>query len=892
MASSAAMPAEQAPAKLSFAKVVASSYKPQSPREAATKAGPTVVSSQPTVAPTETQNPAPGSTDAPKVRLEMDNSKRINDKAGNTANRTGQWANATGQQLVFEPMSKVDEGDKGPPSITLARALITEDSTTQLSSSDGSAKPASIDGKSVASATTFALDEKESIRPDDSASLRAVEEEDVTSPPDSVAAGSRVGSDSGVARAFRDQLHEIHVMGIPAAQRGAPPGRFPNINTNSTPALYDPNQPVNGTGRSMSQPLANALVVGGPPEDAHPVPDGKLIEALESPRDRLFVLKLEQDFIDFIRDSRDDEYSLPQCNTFYRMLAHRLADYYLLGHVVDQNAVGVMAGVQIRRTPICRIPPPLSGLPISSKNGGTPPTDLPARKIMRRGGEGKSGTNTTTNSEGPSKTTSEAGGPTGSEGGSDKNDGENKDKSVLTREEREMRYREARQRIFGNSENEEGDLTEASGTTEEKDPSRSSSASGKKKKKQRNYDDDGFEARSRFTGFYPQPYQAPGYGEDNAMLYGGYQGQLQNPQFQGMNAGSSPPPMYNGAYPVMMSQDPQSTYGWTGQNYQSSNGPMGYPPYAAMSNGYDLSADFQRGMQSFQSSGMASQATPKMANAPMAPYQDPYQPQPVPMNPGWPQMSQPSSFGMGQPPFAQNGPGNRPMSAPIHAPASVPYPYGQLPYNGKPTNNQHPIPGSFNRQQFNPQSQTFVPGSRNGPLPMQPNMAMPSQGMNGYGSYQMPLTPQMSVQLPNAPSQMPRSSPPAAYQPTSYHQTFGSPRSAQHANPVLQKNYGTPSSQSPQIASSQSNMGHVVPSQPTPPSIQTQNSIAKWGTPSHLPPKPPTPAQAQPPKFALPGHNFNVPRPPPGMPPGFVASSPLVIRGASGTPNMPSSNPT
>jgi len=47
----------------------------------------------------------------------------------------------------------------------------------------------------------------------------------------------------------------------------------------------------------------------------------------------------------------ESELSLPNCNTFYRMLAHRLADYYLLGHVVDNT----MTGVKITKTPFCRV---------------------------------------------------------------------------------------------------------------------------------------------------------------------------------------------------------------------------------------------------------------------------------------------------------------------------------------------------------------------------------------------------------------------------------------------------------------------------------------------------------------------------------------------------------
>jgi hypothetical protein len=269
----------------------------------------------------------------------------------------------TGPQVTLEAGSKDQDVEKPPPSINLVKSLTTDDNTTQLFSSDGSVKPPSLDGKSVASGTTFALDEKESIRPDDSASLRAVEEEDVISPPDSIAAGSRVGSDSGVARAFRDQLHEISAIG-PLPPRGAPPGRFQTPNVNGPHVLFDPTAPGD-VARPVSQPLVNGAMNAA---QIPAIPDEKLIEALESPRDRLFVLKLEQDFIDFVKDSKyvesdptifkselmvrsESELSLPNCNTFYRMLTHRLADYYLLGHVVDDS----MTAVKISKTPYCRM---------------------------------------------------------------------------------------------------------------------------------------------------------------------------------------------------------------------------------------------------------------------------------------------------------------------------------------------------------------------------------------------------------------------------------------------------------------------------------------------------------------------------------------------------------
>ena len=493
-----------------------------------------------------------------------------------------------------------------------------------------------------------------------------------------------------------------------------------------------------------------------------------------------------------------------------------------------------------------------------AKSTNTPPVELPARKIMRRD-DGKSGTNTGANSQNASKTTSEMGGSDGS------NDGEgNKDKAALSREEREARYREARQRIFGSAESEETDATEVNGSGEDKekaeDMSRSSSAAGKKKpKKQRNYDDDDFQARSRFNVYYPQQYPVAGYPGDNAVYYNGYAGPAQNAPYATMNSGGSPPAAYSNPYPGMMAPDAQSQYGWNGQQYPPSNGSaMMYPNYGQMQNGYDLSADFQRGMSSFQNAGMPSQVTPKMTNPSMASYQDSYQqPQHIPMNPGWsPQVNQQSPYHTATSAFnAQNGPGNRPMSAPHQGPMPG-YPYGQFApngFNGKSNRNQHPLPGSYNRGQFNPQTQAFIPGGRNMPFGMQPNMmqGQPQMNpqMNGYGGYQMSAQTSM-------PAQMPRHSPSATSTPS-----FGSPQS-------MQGNYSAPSMN--RIASQSGDPG------------SSQSSIAKYGTPAHLPPKPPAPAPAPP--FALPSAT-RVPSS------GLGNNAPTMsARGASGTFNNNTSN--
>jgi hypothetical protein len=470
----------------------------------------------------------------------------------------------------------------------------------------------------------------------------------------------------------------------------------------------------------------------------------------------------------------------------------------------------------------------------ATKSTNTPPVDLPARKIMRRGDGTMSGTNTGANSENPSKATSEA---DGSDGGNDNSS--KKDKSAMTREEREARYREARQRIFGNAESEEADSSDAAVQSEEKNASRSSSASGKKKpKKQRNQDDDdGFEARSRYNAYYPGQYAVPGFtGGEGTVYYSGYPTPMTNPQYSPMGPNASPPSNYGSPYPTM-SQDHQGQY-WPNQQFPPGNGPMMYPNYGQMQNGYDLSTEFQRGMQSFQNAGMPNQVTPKMANASMAGYPDPYAPQPPngAVGQGWSPMSQQPSYPMSQA-YTLNGPNNRPMSAPMQGPAPGTYPYGQFPvptFNGKPNRNQHPIPGSYQRPQFNPQSQAFIPGGRN--MPYQMGMHNGPQMMNGYSNY--PLSPAQMAQIP-------RPSP-----PTASSATFGPAFGMIHSGP---NNVNSSPPNQPNFSSQTAAQLRGGEGQDS--GLSSQSSIAKYGTPSNLPARPP-PTQQQPPKFALPGHNF------------------------------------
>lgn len=445
-----------------------------------------------------------------------------------------------------------------------------------------------------------------------------------------------------------------------------------------------------------------------------------------------------------------------------------------------------------------------------AKGASTPPVELPARKIMRRD-DGKSGNNTAANSQSASKSTSEAGGSDGSNDGHDKE----KDKGILTREEREARYKMARLKIFGNAESEENDkneTAEGTGSGEEKDQevSRSSSAAGKKKnRKQRNYDDDEFHSRSSFNVYYPQQqYPASGYNGDSASYYSVMPATVPTSPYSSMNSGPyssmasgpTPPQAYSNIYPGMTPPDPQAQYGWAGQQYQGPSGSAAYPNHGSMQNGYDMSAQFQRGMSSFQNPGLQSQITPKISNVSMVPYQDQYpQAQPIAMNTGWSPMPQQPSYPMAQGSYAPSGSANRPMSAPHQGPVPTTYPYGQFPpnpYNGRPNHNQHPIPGSYNRQQFNPQSQAFIPGGPQTPYQPQPHCTIGNNHQAAFhnGQYQMPRMVSSATSTPS----------------------FGSPQSLNNYSSAMHRNTSQPDE-------------------------KAHSSIAKYGTPSNLPQKPPAP---------------------------------------------------
>ncbi|XP_045444125.1 R3H domain-containing protein 2 isoform X15 [Pipistrellus kuhlii] len=78
-----------------------------------------------------------------------------------------------------------------------------------------------------------------------------------------------------------------------------------------------------------------------------------LINTLKkNPRDRMMLLKLEQEILEFINDNNNQFKKFPQMTSYHRMLLHRVAAYFGMDHNVDQTGKAVI----INKTSNTRIP--------------------------------------------------------------------------------------------------------------------------------------------------------------------------------------------------------------------------------------------------------------------------------------------------------------------------------------------------------------------------------------------------------------------------------------------------------------------------------------------------------------------------------------------------------
>ncbi len=435
---------------------------------------------------------------------------------------------------------------------------------------------------------------------------------------------------------------------------------------------------------------------------------------------------------------------------------------------------------------------------------------------MRRAGLGKysqateSGVATNDSSNVPSKSGSEA--EDGSQQGTgvvSPTDSSNaKDKASMTREEREAKYKETRERIFKgfeNNDNADGDAS--TGIVTSNEVSRTSSANEKKKTKKHRNNDDGFHARSQYNAYYPAV-QYPTATFDQAGSSAAYFSPygLQQINSMGPSSNLSPPIFQQGynqgyhsmpnspAYPMIMQQSPIMS----GSNMNGQNNGLGVY-------GQQVPQPYYQPMQQT----MIGHHSPAISSPALSTNAQLSRPQPQMPDQPWSQNGFSYSFqqSKNQQPVYPTQMHDRPPTVGI---TTVPYQYGQLPYQPNVPGGKapHPLPGSYNRQAFNPQTRAFVPST--GFVPPQ-NASYGSRtlsnGVQNQPYIQQPGTYLQPSPTPGMPfmSSMPGLGP---FNPGQDSKLHGIRKSSSQ----------TSDSQSP-----------------------GQSSLSKWGTPAHLPPKPPPP---------------------------------------------------
>nr|XP_028577119.1 R3H domain-containing protein 2 isoform X3 [Podarcis muralis] len=96
----------------------------------------------------------------------------------------------------------------------------------------------------------------------------------------------------------------------------------------------------------------------------------------KNPRDRMMLLKLEQEILEFINDNNNQFKKFPQMTSYHRMLLHRVAAYFGMDHNVDQTGKAVI----INKTSNTRIPEQRFSDHIKDEKS----SEFPQRFILKR----------------------------------------------------------------------------------------------------------------------------------------------------------------------------------------------------------------------------------------------------------------------------------------------------------------------------------------------------------------------------------------------------------------------------------------------------------------------------------------------------------------------------
>ncbi|KAJ6803295.1 uncharacterized protein M6B38_107775 [Iris pallida] len=151
---------------------------------------------------------------------------------------------------------------------------------------------------------------------------------------------------------------------------------------------------------------------GGVAEDALGQVDQFLREALEKPRERLSILRMEQDVEKFLRDRTQQQLEFQSLPTSYlRLAAHRIAQhYYLQSLVLPDNSLPDGSGSRILlvRTPESRFPAVrLADIPVSQPQEDVNNVKVAIKQRPQKGSQNASNPNTRSSRTGHPKTVEE-----------------------------------------------------------------------------------------------------------------------------------------------------------------------------------------------------------------------------------------------------------------------------------------------------------------------------------------------------------------------------------------------------------------------------------------------------------------------------------------------------
>ncbi|KAJ0044980.1 hypothetical protein Pint_05841 [Pistacia integerrima] len=166
-----------------------------------------------------------------------------------------------------------------------------------------------------------------------------------------------------------------------------------NLDSNSHRQLTEPG--------SNSNSLASSSSLDKVSDDVLNQVDQFLREALQNPRERLSILRMEQDVEKFIRDPAQLQLEFQQLPTSYlRLAAHRVAQHYSLQSMVllDNNLPdGSGSRIIVRKTSECRLPViRLADIPVnlpSDESGGAVKVAIKQRPLKKSQTGGNSNSN-------------------------------------------------------------------------------------------------------------------------------------------------------------------------------------------------------------------------------------------------------------------------------------------------------------------------------------------------------------------------------------------------------------------------------------------------------------------------------------------------------------------